>query len=138
MANNDTKPSNQDSNLLEETALDLYKDLLRGSMSRFKTEAVAAEAFAQAAPFVEMAKAIRNGKPIPKLRKLDQGPKEKVMVHLWDVNNKARFDDLNKPVELEMDVDNDAYAPNLSRKHPINQRFKARSPECEPVWSNDN
>lgn len=115
-----------DRTLLEETARFMYVELSRGRLRGRAPEQIAEAAFQEAKAFVMVAQAHRNGKPIADKAK-GEAPAY-VLVHLWDGSLGPHGEpmmkpDTNEPVLEVQPVDRDAFAPNLPKDHPINQRY---------------
>lgn len=113
---------------LEDIALPIYQDLSRTKSRGFDGETIAKEAIARAVPFVKVFEGLRTGDELPGKPEDRKAPR--VPVHIWRVqNNQERpaFDkETQKPIIVELEGDLDAYAPNLSKDHPVNQRhYKA-------------
>ena len=131
MAKSETSEASEvDRDLLEETSLAIFIDLSKGRMRGYRGEAVAREAFAQAAAFCKVAQDIRDGGEIPKPLIVQEDAPEIVQVHQWDpITNEPMFDpNTNQPVMIETPGDRYAYAPNLPKAHPTNQRYLGQFP----------
>lgn len=125
MAKTELTSEAMDQRLLENAALQIYKDKVSRLGGSYSSDKLAEESFAEAKAFHDVAKRIFESGQIPKLENRERPT---VWVHLWGPNDAGvmapLFDETTgKPVLAEMKGDLDGYAPNLPADHPHNQRF---------------
>lgn len=132
-----------DQQLLEVTARSIYMDLSKGELRNRDGKLVAQIAYARARDFVLVTQAIRGGAAIPE----PAAPPAPLFckVQLWDgskgQHGEPLADENGQPVFEVQPVDRDAFAPNLPKDHPINQRYYPNAlakgticgPKGEPV-----